>query len=141
VLGNQAARSMASPLSDAPRRELGAAAAAHGLAACGHAVGLASPRRRTSTPHWGRLLVALDAAAGAGSGGAALLFESNDGLTAGDGDFAVDYGAFGDGDAARDDVGVDDSGGADFQFVLDDQLAGDASRDDGGQGVNLAFPL
>jgi len=39
---------------------------------------------------------------------------------------------FGDGDAARDDVGVDDGGGADFQFVLNDQLAGDASRDDRG---------
>ena len=44
------------------------------------------------------------------SGGSALLIEPNDRLAAGDGDFAVDHGAFRDGDAAGDDVSVDDGG-------------------------------
>jgi len=50
--------------------------------------------------------------------GAAFLFEANDRLSARNGDFAVDDGAFRDGNGARDDVGVDDCGRADFQFVL-----------------------
>ena len=48
------------------------------------------------------------------SGRAALLFEANDGLAAGDGDFTVDYGALRDGDAAGDDVSLDDGGCAYF---------------------------
>ena len=48
------------------------------------------------------------------SGRAALLFEANDGLAACDGDFTVDYGALRDGDAAGDDVSLDDGGCAYF---------------------------
>ena len=48
------------------------------------------------------------------SGRAAFLFEANDGLTAGDGDFTVDHSALRDGDAAGDDVSVDDGGRAYF---------------------------
>ena len=76
-----------------------------------------------------------------GSGATAFLFESNDRLAAGDGDFAVDDCAFRDGNCARDNVGVNDRGRTDFQFVFDDQLSGDAPGDDRGQRVDLAFPL
>ena len=48
------------------------------------------------------------------SGRAAFLFEANDGLTAGDGDFTVDYRALRDGDAPGDDVSLDDGGRAYF---------------------------
>ena len=72
---------------------------------------------------------------------AALLFELNYGLAAGDGNGTINDGTFGDSDAFRDDVGVDDGRGADLQFVLDDQLAGDPSRNDCGKGMNLPFPL
>ncbi len=55
-------------------------------------------------------LIGQSARSGPASGGAALLVESNDRLAAGDGDFAVDHGAFRDGNGTRDDVGMDDGG-------------------------------
>jgi len=82
-----------------------------------------------------------DEVAGEALGRAALLFESDDGLAACDGDFSVDHSALCDRNAAGDDIGVDDGGRTYFQFLLDNQLAGDASGYDGGLSMDFTFPL
>lgn len=71
----------------------------------------------------------------------ALLFEPDDGLSAGHGDLTINDGTFGDGDAFGNDVGVYDGGSAHLEFVLDHQLAGNTARNDGRQRMNLTFPL
>ena len=104
---------------------------------------IASTRRRTAyrAALGDEQICAAAALVGWPSGPTAFFFESNDGLAAGDGDFTVDHSALGNGNAAGDDVGLNDCGRAYFQFLLDDELAGDTSGDDGGLCVDLAFPL
>ena len=71
---------------------------------------------------------------------APLFFELMNGLPARDADGTIDDGAFGNSDAARDDVRVYDRCRANLKFPLDDEFAGDSSSDDCSLRVHLTFP-
>ena len=70
-----------------------------------------------------------------------LFFEAHDGLTARDGDFAIDNRTLCYGDAAGDDVRANDRACPHLELRFDHEFSSNASRDDGRLGVNLAFPL
>src|SRR6202047_5044663 len=71
----------------------------------------------------------------------ALFLEPHPRLTAGDRHGAVDDGALGDRDAARDDVGANHRRGADLELVLDHEPAGDSAGDHRRVRVDLPVPF
>src|SRR3984893_9435911 len=94
----------------------------------------------SSGASWQSSVPAADRNLGAPTSGA-LLLELHHRLAAGPGHDAVDDGALGDRDAARDDVGLNHRRRADLELVLDHELAGDPAGDRGRERVNLPVPL
>jgi hypothetical protein len=71
----------------------------------------------------------------------ASFFDAHDWLATRDGNLSVDDCAFGDSNAARDDVGANDGSSSDLELLFDHELSEDTSSDHRRLRVNLAFPL
>src|SRR5581483_11367006 len=71
----------------------------------------------------------------------AALFETDNGLAAGDRDLAVDHRTFSHSYAAGDDIGADHSRSAHLELFLDHQFSRNPTCDHRGLSVDLAFPF